>query len=150
MVKRYPCRDYKRLLATEALPMIEGLIIKADLGKFLFYHYKSIKAYFKTQNVFIFLETKRKEVNRISSLDSERANIQLNQKFSLLIEFLFSKSLSVCFNFRDNWFFQRIANCCALQQPPISYHSYSQNINIWNGSLLKILASMLVCSKKAG
>ena len=47
MVKRYPCRDYKCLLATEALPMIEGLIIKADLGKFLFYHYKPIKAYFK-------------------------------------------------------------------------------------------------------
>ena len=47
MVKRYPCRDYKRLLATEALPMTEGLIIKADLGKFLFYHYKPINAYFK-------------------------------------------------------------------------------------------------------
>jgi len=34
MVKRYPCRDYRRLLATEALPMAEGLIIKADLEKF--------------------------------------------------------------------------------------------------------------------
>ena len=47
MVKRYPCRDYKRLLATEALPMTEGLIIKVDLGKFLFYHYKPIEAYLK-------------------------------------------------------------------------------------------------------
>ena len=34
MVKRYPCRDYKCLLATEALPMTKELIIKADLGKF--------------------------------------------------------------------------------------------------------------------
>jgi len=47
MVKRYPCRDYECLLAAEALPMIDELILKADLKKFLFYQYQLIKACFK-------------------------------------------------------------------------------------------------------
>jgi len=36
MVKRYPCRNYGRLLAAEALPVIDELILKADLEKFSF------------------------------------------------------------------------------------------------------------------
>ena len=48
MVKRYPCRDYKRFLAVEALPMTGEFTIKADLeGCFYFYHYKPTKAYLK-------------------------------------------------------------------------------------------------------
>lgn len=34
MVKRYPYRNYKRLLAAEALPMIDEFTIKADLERF--------------------------------------------------------------------------------------------------------------------
>jgi len=39
MVKRYPCRDYKRLLAAEALPMTSEYTITADLEKPPYFYY---------------------------------------------------------------------------------------------------------------
>jgi len=49
MVKRYPCRDYKCLLAAEALPMTSEYIIKADLEKPpISIIYKPSKAYLKS------------------------------------------------------------------------------------------------------
>jgi len=48
MVKRYPCRDYKRLLAAEALPMTSEYTIKADLKKpSIFVIYEPSKVYLK-------------------------------------------------------------------------------------------------------
>ena len=34
MVKRYPCRNYERLLAAKALPMTDEFTIKVDLERF--------------------------------------------------------------------------------------------------------------------
>jgi len=48
MVKRYPCRNYERLLAAEALPMIDELNLKADLERFFVLSLLTNKGLFKT------------------------------------------------------------------------------------------------------
>jgi len=51
MIKRYPCRNYERLLAAEALPMIGELTSKADLEMFYVLSLSTNKGLFKTLNV---------------------------------------------------------------------------------------------------
>ena len=48
MVKRYPCRDYRRLLAAEALPMTKELIKKAKLERFSVLSLSTTKGQFQT------------------------------------------------------------------------------------------------------
>ena len=58
MVKRYPCRNYKHLLAAEALPMTEEFTIKADLERFSIF-YKPLKAYLKLKMYLFSLKKRR-------------------------------------------------------------------------------------------
>ena len=65
MVKRYPCRDYKRLLAAEALPMTGEFTIKADLERFFyFYHYKPIKAHLRLK-MYLFQVSKKRKLAKL-------------------------------------------------------------------------------------
>ena len=48
MVKRYPCRNYERLLAAEALPMTKELILKDDLERFYVLSLSTNRGQFKT------------------------------------------------------------------------------------------------------
>ena len=48
MVKRYPCRNYGRLLAAEALPVIGELILKVNLEKFYVLSILTNKGLFQT------------------------------------------------------------------------------------------------------
>jgi len=48
MVKRYPYRNYERLLAAKALPVIGELTLKADLKKFYVLSLSTNKGLFKT------------------------------------------------------------------------------------------------------
>jgi hypothetical protein len=48
MVKRYPCRNYERLLAAEALPMTKESILKADLERFSVLSLSTNRGQFKT------------------------------------------------------------------------------------------------------
>ena len=59
MVKRYPCRNYERLLAAEALPMTDELTKKLLWKGVLFYHYKPIEAYLKLR-MYLILNKERK------------------------------------------------------------------------------------------
>ena len=56
MVKRYPCRNYKRLLAAEALPMLKDSIKKAKLERFSILSLSTNRVQFKTYNVSNFNE----------------------------------------------------------------------------------------------
>ena len=60
MVKRYPCRNYERLLAEEALPMTKESIKKAKLETFSFYHYQPIEANLKLR---MYLILTREEIS---------------------------------------------------------------------------------------
>ena len=48
MVKWYPCRNYERLLAAEALPMTKESIKKAKLEKFFVLSLLTNRGQFKT------------------------------------------------------------------------------------------------------
>jgi len=48
MVKRYPCQNYERLLAAEALPMTKESIKKAELKRFSVLSLSTNKDQFKT------------------------------------------------------------------------------------------------------
>ena len=48
MVKMYPCRNYERLLATEALPMKKESIKRADWERFFVLSLSTNRGQFKT------------------------------------------------------------------------------------------------------
>ena len=64
MVKRYPCRNYERLLAAETLPMTKESLKRLSWKGSLFYHYQPIEANLKFR---MYLILTREEISKNSS-----------------------------------------------------------------------------------
>ena len=69
VVKRYPCRDYGRLLAAEALPMAKELILIVDLEKFPILSISTNKCQFKKSGLYLF--STREEISKESFVSLE-------------------------------------------------------------------------------
>ena len=63
MVKRYPCRNYERLLAAKALPMTKESLKRKSWKSSLFYHYQPIEANLKLR---MYLILTREEISKNS------------------------------------------------------------------------------------